>query len=170
MLTGTGFLSAAKLFEVEQEVAPGVPFEMDFYPLLDKNKQAFDAGHLRGRTGDLGEKEAGTAPTRSSGSLNPVKSENLRDSPTKMSCIFKRSFGSWKKAACPKQTAKTVLKSLDQELKKGVNPLKVLAVLRLHIAPEFFRETMAETAAQTAGPTRGHFVRILLPPLKIDAS
>ena len=52
----------------------------------------------------------------------------------------------------PKQTAKTVLKSLDQELKKGINPLRIIALLRTNIAPEFFRETMAETAAQTAGP------------------
>ena len=61
----------------------------------------------------------------------------------------------------PKQTAKTVLKSLDQELKNGINPLRIIALLRTNIAPEFFRETMAETAAQTAGPERSSYPNFL---------
>lgn len=59
------------------------------------------------------------------------------------------------------------MKSWDHELTKGVNPLKILAVLRVHIAPEFFKETMAETAAQTAGPREVILSEYFAPP-KID--
>ncbi|MEA2020776.1 MAG: helicase-related protein [Patescibacteria group bacterium] len=53
----------------------------------------------------------------------------------------------------PKQTTKTLARELDEELKNsGIDPLKLLAVLRKNIAPEFFKETLAESSAQTAGP------------------
>ena len=48
-------------------------------------------------------------------------------------------------------------------------PLKILAVLRTNIAPEFFRDTVAETAAQTAGPREvilSEYLEILPSPLR----
>ena len=48
----------------------------------------------------------------------------------------------------PKQTAKTLVKELGNE----ANPLKILAKLKTNIAPEFFKEPVAESAAQTSGP------------------
>ena len=48
----------------------------------------------------------------------------------------------------PKQTAKTLVK----ELSKEPHPLKILARLKTNIAPEFFKEPIAESAAQTSGP------------------
>lgn len=50
--------------------------------------------------------------------------------------------------ALPKQTAKTLAK----ELSKEPNPLRILARLKTNIAPEFFKEPIAESAAQTSGP------------------
>ncbi len=48
----------------------------------------------------------------------------------------------------PKQTARTLVK----ELSKEPNPLKILARLKTNIAPEFFKEPIAESSAQTSGP------------------
>jgi hypothetical protein len=48
----------------------------------------------------------------------------------------------------PKQTTKT----LQKKLSKGVNPIKILGILRKNIPSEFFKEPAAESAAQTAGP------------------
>jgi DNA-binding transcriptional MerR regulator len=48
----------------------------------------------------------------------------------------------------PKQTIKTLVK----ELSKENNPLKILAKLKTNIAPEFFKEPVAESSAQTSGP------------------
>ena len=48
----------------------------------------------------------------------------------------------------PKQTAKTLVKELGNE----ANPLKILAKLKTNIAPDFFKEPVAESAAQTSGP------------------
>jgi len=41
---------------------------------------------------------------------------------------------------------------LNNELKKTINPLTILAVLQKNIAPEFLQEHLSESAAQTSGP------------------
>jgi len=41
---------------------------------------------------------------------------------------------------------------VDENFKGSINPLRLLAVLKTTIAPEFFRETIAESSAQTSGP------------------
>ncbi len=56
----------------------------------------------------------------------------------------------------PKQTTKTVLKTLEKELKAGMpNPLKILAVLQTNVPEEFLESHIAESAAHTAGPRAG---------------
>ena len=52
----------------------------------------------------------------------------------------------------PKQTSKTLLKKIQSELKNGVNPLKILAVLRMNIPPEFLTRSGAQSSAKTFGP------------------
>ena len=54
--------------------------------------------------------------------------------------------------ALPKSTTKRLLNRLSEELAKGFNPLKLLSLLRLGIPSEFFKETLAESSAQVAGP------------------
>ena len=41
---------------------------------------------------------------------------------------------------------------LVKELSKEANPLKILAKLKTNIALEFFKEPIAESSAETAGP------------------
>ena len=54
----------------------------------------------------------------------------------------------------PKQTTKTLQKELSKELNgiKELNPIKILGILKKNIPSEFFKETLAESAAQTSGP------------------
>ncbi|EKD57457.1 MAG: helicase protein [uncultured bacterium] len=54
--------------------------------------------------------------------------------------------------ALPKSTTKRLIKNLDELYKKDKNPLKLLSLLRLGIPSEFFKETLAESSAQVAGP------------------
>jgi len=41
---------------------------------------------------------------------------------------------------------------LNHELKQTISPLKILAVLQKNVAPEFLKEHLSESAAQTSGP------------------
>ena len=144
------FLAAAKIFEVEHDENRGL-IGKAFYSLLEKNKNAFD--------------EATTEEPE------PASAKGGRDSAATVMHILKsaeiRNFKGFtdedelyigkvitliEEGGLPKQTARTLLKALNEELKKSLHPLRILAILRTNIAPEFFRETAAESAAQTAGP------------------
>ena len=52
----------------------------------------------------------------------------------------------------PKQTSKRIIKELEKELKKRINPLRILAILKMNIPSEFLRETITQSLAQTSGP------------------
>ena len=52
----------------------------------------------------------------------------------------------------PKQTSKTLLKEIGQELKKGINPLRILALLKKNIPAEFLQEPVAQSSAKIFGP------------------
>jgi hypothetical protein len=54
--------------------------------------------------------------------------------------------------ALPGHTLKTLVSEFQKDAKNGINPLKILAKLKLKIAPEFFQGTASENAAQTSGP------------------
>ena len=54
--------------------------------------------------------------------------------------------------ALPKPTTKRLLKRLNEQYKTDKNPLKLLSVIKMNIPSEFFKETLAETGAQTSGP------------------
>ncbi len=144
------FLTAAKWFEVEKET-PRISMGKDFYPLLDKNKKAFEQA-----TSEERQEFAGKGGRDSAAQIIRIlKVKEIRKCKGYIEedeDYIQKVIRLLEEGGLPKQTAKTVLKSLDQELKNGINPLRIIALLRSNIAPEFFRETMAETAAQTAGP------------------
>lgn len=52
----------------------------------------------------------------------------------------------------PKQTAKKALQEINKELKSGINPLKLLAVLQKNVPVEFLKEHVSESSAETFGP------------------
>lgn len=52
----------------------------------------------------------------------------------------------------PKQTTKKALQELNTELKKGINYLRLLAVIQKNIPNALLGEHISEGAAKTAGP------------------
>jgi len=67
-----------------------------------------------------------------------------------MSFLLKK-YLLWLRRALPGHTLKTLVSEFQKDVKTGINPLKILAKLKLKIAPEFFKETASENAAQTSG-------------------
>lgn len=143
------FITAAKTLEAKENTKRE-KLNPAFYPLLDKNKEAFEFATQE------------EAPE--------VKLTGGRDSATQVLKILKAISKDTRKfteeqedylkiviqkiteGALPKQTTKILLQELNNELKKTINPLRILAVLQKNIAPEFLQEHLSESAAQTSGP------------------
>lgn len=123
----------------------------DFYDKLEKNKQAFTF------TTTEEDVELKTSRGGSDSTIQVLKIlravRDFRQYTEAQEAYLKRVMNRLEEGALPKQTTKTVLKVLGQELKTGQpNPLKVLAVLQNNVPEEFLESHIAESAAHTAGP------------------
>jgi len=144
------FLSAAKTLEVKSDTKREKIGD-NFYDLLANNKQAF----IESTTEEAQE----------------VQTKRGRDSSVQVAKILKsREIKSFKgytdenevyinnvirlleEGALPKRTTKDLLKTINHELSKKFNPLKLLSILKVNIPSEFFKETLAESSAQVSGP------------------
>ena len=123
----------------------------DFYDKLEKNKQAFTFATTEEDV-ELKAKRGGSDSTLQV--LKILKAvRDFRQYTEAQEAYLKRVMNRLEEGALPKQTAKTVLKALEKELKTGKpNPLKVLAVLQNNVPDEFLESHIAESAAHTAGP------------------
>ena len=161
------FFSAAKTFEAERYAIRG-SIGKDFYKLLEKNKGAFEEATSEELEASAvkGGRDSATALLHILKSAEIRKYKGFTDDDE---LYIGKVITLLEEGGLPKQTARTLQKVLNRELKEGVNPLKILAVLRTNIAPEFFRDTVAETAAQTAGPREvilSEYLEILPSPLR----
>ncbi len=144
------FFSAAKKLEAEQDTKRENPGE-DYYELLGKNKEAFRLA----TTEEMVEPKKRGGRDSARFVLQILKSKEIRHFKgyTEDDELYIRDvINLLEEGGLPKQTTKTLSKELSKELRNGVNPLKILAILKMKIASEFFKETMAESAAQTSGP------------------
>jgi len=144
------FLSTAKLLETKTE-AKRKDLPKDFYNLLDKNKKAFllatieEAPEIKLRGG----RDTATQVLRILKTNEISKFKGFtEDDELYISQVIKEL----EEGGLPKQTTKTLLKEIDKELKTGVNPLKILGILKKSIPTEFLREPIAQTSAQILGP------------------
>jgi len=140
------FLSSAKYLEVEQ-ATPKQSIGTDYYKLLDKNKNAF----AMATTEEVPETKMKGGRDSATFVLKILKSNQIKHFKGYTDddeLYIKELINLIEEGGLPKQTAKTLVK----ELSKETNPLKILAKLRTNIAPEFFKEPIAESAAQTSGP------------------
>ena len=145
------FLSAAKLLEAAADVKRE-SVKKDYYQLLDRNKEAFKTATSEEIL------EAKTQGGRDSAArvLRILKAKEIRKYQgytDEDELYFQRVINELEAGGIPEQTAKTLSRALDEdeELKKGPQPLRILALLKLHIADEFLTDN-APTAARTAGP------------------
>lgn len=144
------FINAAKLLEAraadKREKLPA-----DFYDKLEKNKQAF-------RFATTEEAELIKSPSGGRDAAMQVLKilkamRDFRQYTEDQEAYLKRVMNRLEQGALPKQTASTVLKALNKELKSGKpNPLKVLGTLQNNIPQEFLESHIAESAAHTFGP------------------
>jgi len=140
------FLSAAKYLEVEQNI-PRQSLGSEYYELLDKNKQAFAVATTE-ETPQIKMKGGRDSATFVLKILKSNQVRHFKGYTEDDESYLKEVINLIEEGALPKQTAKTLVK----ELSKETNPLKILARLKTNIAPEFFKEPIAESAAQTSGP------------------
>jgi superfamily II DNA/RNA helicase/HKD family nuclease len=144
------FIQAAHLLEAEQKV-PRTKLLADFYDKLEKNKQAF----LDATTEETTELKAAKGGRDSSVQVLKILKaiRDLRQFTEDQEAYLKRVMNRLEEGALPKQTAKTVMRALEKELKQGKpNPLRLLVLLQNNIPAEFLESHIAESAAHTFGP------------------
>jgi len=140
------FFSAAKYLEVGKNT-PRESTGADYYELLDKNKKAFALA----TTEEVPETRTKGGRDSASFVLKVLKSnqvKHFKGYTEDDELYIRKVMDLIEEGGLPKQTAKTLVKELSRE----TNPLKILAKLKTNIAPEFFKEPIAESAAQTSGP------------------
>jgi hypothetical protein len=143
------FITAAKILEVK-EGTKREKIGFNFYDLLEKNKEAFEFA-TQEEAPEIkltGGRDSATQVLR----ILKATSKDTRKFTEEQEDYLKIVIQKIKEGALPKQTTKVLLQELNNELKKTINPLRILAVLQKNIAPEFLQEHLSESAAQTSGP------------------
>ena len=141
-----GFFSAAKLFyskknEKRQKLGA------DFYKYLDKNKRAFEEATIEEIHKPVGRRGRDSAAFV----LKILKTKEIKHCQSfteDAEAYIQKVIRLLEEGGLPKQTTKRLAQKLERETK----PLKILGILKTNIAPEFFKATMAESAAITSGP------------------
>ena len=142
------FIRAAHMLEV----FPGLKREKltdVFYAFLEKNKEAFlyatmeEAVEFKGKGG----RDTTTKILRI---LKAIK--DLRQLTDEQELYLKKVIRQIEEGALPHQTAKTTLHALEKEMKKGINAVRLVAVLQANIASELLEEHIVDSSARTAGP------------------
>lgn len=145
------FINAAKLLESNPKAARE-KLAVDFYDKLERNKQAF----IFATTEEDVELKATRGGRDSATQVLKILKAVFRDTrqlTEDQIDYYKKVMKQFEEGAIPKQTAKTVNKVLNKEIKQGQpNPLKVLALLQNNIPSEFLESHIAESAAHTFGP------------------
>jgi len=143
------FITTAKTLETKED-AKREKISSDFYDLLGKNKEAFEFATQE----EASEIKLTGGRDSASQVLKILKaiSKDTRKLTEEQESYLKIVIQKIREGALPKQTTKILLQELNNELKKTINPLTILAVLQKNIAPEFLKEHLSESAAQTSGP------------------
>jgi len=141
------FISAAKLLEDVPQTARE-KLGADFYKLLDKNKQAFE----------LATQEEVLEPKKKGGRdsaaqlLKILKAiKDLRQFTDDQERFFSNVLTQLQEGGLPKQTTKKALREVSEELKNGIIPLKILAVLQKNIPLKLLEGHYIENAGQIVG-------------------
>lgn len=140
------FFSAARQLEVNEDTKRQ-PIPQDYYDLLEINKKAFQVA----TTEEVPEAKMRGGRDTATFVLRVLKSNQIRHfhGYTEDDELYiKQVIKLVEEGGLPKQTTKT----LQKELSKELNPVKILGILKKNIPSEFFKETAAESAAQTSGP------------------
>lgn len=144
------FMSAAKLLEVPPQ-AKRENLGKDFYELLDKNKKEFEFATIE-EMPDVKLRGGRDSATQVVRILKTNEIRHFKGYTEDDELYLKQVIKELEEGGLPKQTSKTLARKLQNELKKGINPLKILAVLRMNIPLEFLTQSTVQSAAQVFGP------------------
>ena len=140
------FFSATKQLEVDKDTQRQF-IPQDYYHLLDMNKKAFQLATTE-EAPQIKMKGGRDTATFVLKFLKSNQIKHFQGYTEDDEFYIKQVIKLVEEGGLPKQTTKT----LQKELSKESNPLKILGILKKNIPLEFFKETMAEGAAQTSGP------------------
>jgi len=142
------FITTTKIFEAKEDIKRE-KIGPNFYNLLEKNKEAFEfATQEEPEIKLTGGRDSATQVLK----ILKAISKDTRKFTEEQEDYLKIAIQKITEGALPKQTTKILLKELNNELKKTINSLRILAALQKNIAPEFLKEHLSESAAQTFGP------------------
>lgn len=144
------FITAAKMLEVKSDTKRETIGE-DFYDLLSSNKQAF----VESTTEEAQEVQSKKGRDSLVQVLKILRSKEVKyfkGYTDEDEAYINSVIRILDEGALPKRTAKDLLKILNDELAEKFSPLKLLSILKMTIPSEFFKETLAESSAQIAGP------------------
>jgi len=139
------FFAMVRFLMCEADTASGRTGS-DFYPLLDRNKAAFDAA-----TAEEGEASRGRGRDSGAKLLNRLRSKEVRtcQAYTEDDEQYVRDvIRLLEDGALPRPT----LKKLTEAFKAEAHPLKLLGIMRRDIPPQFFQATKAETTVRNFSP------------------
>ncbi len=140
------FFSTARQLEVDKDTQrQSIP--QDYYDLLDMNKKAFQLATTEEApvTKMKGGRDTATFVLKF---LKSNQIKHFQGYTEGDELYIKQVIKLIEEGGLPKQTTKTLQKELSEEL----NPIRILGILKKNIPSEFFKEPVAEGAAQTSGP------------------
>lgn len=150
------FISAARKMEVQ----PGTTKQKrggDFYSLLNSNKKAFEEAT---RQEKLVIKRKGGRDSRSR-LLKSVKAiRNAKVFTDKQEKYLKRVATQLKEGGLPKQTCKTALNELEEEMENGYKPLKLYALIEKNIPDELLKITELNMISKTMNQEKSFCLNI----------
>lgn len=140
------FFEAAKTLEANAKTKKE-KLGADFYQYLERNKKEFELATIE-ELQEIQLRGGRDSATQVAKILRSRQIKHFKGFTDDDELYIKDVIKLLEEGGLPKQTTKTLLKSMRKE----ANPLKILAKLKMNIAPEFLKETHAESAAQTGGP------------------
>jgi len=144
------FINSAKLLEADEKTNRE-KLTSQFYDMLEKNKKAFEFATLEDEIPELKMKGGRDSATQVLKILKAVLKDR-RKFTEEQELYLQKVVRQLEEGGLPKQTTKTTLQELNQELKKEVNPLKILARLQKNIPDDLLQSHFAESATHTFGP------------------
>lgn len=142
------FMAAAKILEADKNTKQQKLGD-DFYDLRDKNKNAF----VFATTEELPEAKMRGGRDSATKILQIIKAtmKDRRQFTDDQDLYLKKVITRLEEGGLPKQTAKTALAALGKEIKKGISPLKILAILEANIPNPLLESHFAESADRNTG-------------------
>ncbi|OGJ71524.1 helicase [Candidatus Peribacteria bacterium RIFOXYC1_FULL_54_13] len=144
------FFQAASLLEVQSDTKR-TKMPAAFYELLERNKHEFEMA----TTEELMEEDARSGRDSAMKVLRILRLPAIRQYkgfPEEDDIFLQKVIEELAQGGIPKQTTKKLSQALEKELDAGMNPLRILGIIKSGIPSEFLQEMVTVSAAQTAGP------------------